>query len=149
MNRRGASEVIAALLMIVITVAGAVLLYVYAAGLMGRLQSNVQQPYLSQVALEYYDWTTLSSLTMRIRNVGTVPVTFVDFFVGGYRNTTALTFGTGCSSPGGVVTVQSSCMVTFLMPTGFTPSAGVAYAVKLVAKDGAIFTYNCLAGQSS
>ena len=104
-SRKGASEVIAAMLLIVITVAASVLLYAYVSGLMGRLQGvAVQQQYIEEVTLEYYDWTTitngqLSPLKLTLRNVGVAQVTMSDFFIAGVKNTTALTFGSGCISP--------------------------------------------------
>lgn len=142
------------MLLIVITVAAAVLLYVYASGLMGRLQGvAVQQPYLEDVALEYYDWTTitngqLSPLKLTLRNVGVAKVTMSDFFIAGVRNTTALTFGSGCNSPRGILAVQASCLVSFPMPSGFTATSGNAYIVKIVTIDGAILSYSCIAGQA-
>jgi hypothetical protein len=60
----------------------AVVLYVYASGLMGSLQaSQVRQPYLEQIAIDYYNWTTPNTLKLAIRNVGSVDVTMADFFL--------------------------------------------------------------------
>ena len=73
----------------------------------------MQQPYLEQVSLDYYDWTTLSTLKLTLRNVGVAKVTLSDFFIAGNKNTTALTFGSGCNSPQGVLAVQTSCVVHF------------------------------------
>lgn len=159
-SRKGASEVIAAMLLIVITVAAATLLYAYTSGLMGRLQGvAVQQPYLEQVALDYYDWsgasqcsTSINVLCLTLRNVGVAKVSMSDFFIAGRRNTTNLTFGAGCNLPQpGVLAVQSSCVLTFPVPSDFSPSVtlGVAYNVKIVTKDGAILSYSCIAGQTS
>lgn len=101
-GRSEASEIIAAMLLIVIMVAVAVLMYAYASGLMGRLQgATISQPYLEHVSLDYYNWSSLSTLTLTLRNVGVAKVTMSDFFVAGIRNTTALTFGSGCNSPKG------------------------------------------------
>ena len=129
----------------------AVVLYVYASGLMGSLQaSQVRQPYLEQIAIDYYNWTTPNTLKLAIRNVGSVDVTMADFFfIARTRNTTALTFGAGCNSPRGLLPVRASCILTFPMPSGFTPASGIAYMVKIVTKDGAVFSYSCIAGQSS
>jgi archaeal type IV pilus assembly protein PilA len=154
-SRKGVSEIIAVMLLIVIAVAASVLMYVYVSGLMGRLQGVVvQQPYLEQVSMDYYDWSpslslTLSKLNLTLRNVGVAKVSMSDFFIAGTRNTTALTFGSGCNTPRGVLAVQVSCVVTFPMPTGLTPTSGLAYSVKIVSKDGAIFSFSCIAGQTS
>ncbi len=159
LGRRGASEIIAAMLLILITVAAAVLLYAYSSGLMGRLQgAAVSQPYLEQVSLDYYDWTSCNSnpcpplttqLNLTLRNVGAAKVTMSDFYISGTRNTTALKFGTGCKSPQGVLNVQGTCWVSFPLPTGFSASPGIAYTVKIVSRDGAIFSYSCIAGQAA
>jgi flagellin-like protein len=156
-GRRGVSEVIAAMLLILIAVAASVLLYAYVSGVMGRLQGAAQQQqYLQQMALDYYDWTgasscskSLSVLCLTVRNVGVAQITMTDFFIAGARNTSAITFGSGCNSPKGVLAVQASCTLTFPTPTGFTATSGNAYGIKIVTKDGAVFSYSCIAGQSS
>jgi hypothetical protein len=155
---KGASEVIAAMLLIVITVAASVLMYAYVSGLMGRLQGvAVQQSFLDQVALDYYDWsgaskcsTSINVLCLTVRNVGVGKVAMSDFFIAGTRNTTDLTFGAGCNSPQqGSLGVGSSCVLTFPVPSGFAPTAGVAYNVKIVTSDGAILSYSCIAGKAA
>jgi hypothetical protein len=149
-GRRAVSEVIAAMLMIGITVAAALVVYVYASDLMGNLQgSQVRQPYLEQITVDYYDWTATNTLKVAVRNVGSVSVSMADFFIGGVRNTTALTFSSGCNSPRGLLSVQAACILTFLTPSGFNPVSGTAYPLKIISKDGAVFSYSCVAGQSS
>lgn len=158
LGRRGASEVIAALLLISISVAACILLYAYASGLMGRLQGTSQsQPYLDQVSLEYYDWsgtstcsTSLTTLCLTLRNVGATKIVMGDFFIAGTRNTTDLKFNgtvTGCAQ--GVLNVRNMCVITFYVPTGLTVSSGVAYSFKMVTKDGAVFSFSCIAGQAA
>ena len=137
------------MLLIVIAVAAAVLMYSYASGLMGRLQGvRVQQSYLEQVSLEYYDWTTPSALKLTLRNVGAANIAMSDFFIAGNKNTTALTFGSGCNSPRGVLAVQASCVVIFPMPGGFSATSGILYSVRVASRDGAIFSFSCIAGRA-
>jgi flagellin-like protein len=151
-NRKGVSEIIAAMLLIVITVAAAVLMYAYTSDLFGRLQGvAVQQPYLEQVALDYYDWTTttngrFSPLKLTLRNVGVAKVTMSDFFIAGVRNSTDLTFN-GCAKA--ILNVQTSCVVTFPVPSTLlsTITPGLAYSVRIGTINGAIFSYSCIAGQ--
>jgi flagellin-like protein len=147
-SRKGASEIIAAMLLIVITVAASVLMYAYVSGLMGRLQgAAVRQPYLEQVTLDYYDWTTLSTLRLAIRNVGVTKVNIAgaDYFINGQLITSPTTVcGTFTAS---ALIPQGSCLVTLTSPSGLT--SGVAYSVKIATKDGAIFSYSCIAGQAS
>jgi hypothetical protein len=130
-------------------VAGVTLLYVFAEGLMGGLPSNVSQPYLEQLSLDYYDWTNTNSLTLTLRNVGSAQIRFSDFFIAATRNSTALTFVGGCVSPQGMLPVQASCTLTFPVPVGLTITSGIAYTVKIVAADGTTFTFSCIAGSNT
>lgn len=148
-SRKGVSEIVAALLLIVITMAAAVLLYVYASGLMGGLQGvAVQQPYLEQVTLDYYDWTTLSTLKLIIRNVGVTKVNIAaaDYFING-QLIASLTIACGTFTASALIP-QGSCQVTLTSPSGLN-SPGVAYNVKIATKDGAVFSYSCIAGQAT
>jgi len=157
-NRKGASEIIAAMLLIVITVAAAVLMYAYASGLMGGLQGvAVKQPYLEHLALDYYDWTGGTScgtgkLCLSLRNVGSASITIktADYFVNGIETATpSFSCASGALDSNGNLVPQGFCQVTVPMPTGFTPTPGVAYSVKIATKDGAIFSYSCIAGRAS
>jgi archaeal type IV pilus assembly protein PilA len=144
LRRRGISEVIAAMLLILIAVAASVLLYVYASGLMGRLQGAAQnQPYLDQISLDYYDWTTLTALKLTLRNVGASKVNLAtgsaDYFVNGAILTPSTNTCTSLQIP------QSTCQVT--LPAIGT--SGIAYNVKIGTKDGAVFSYSCIAGQAA
>lgn len=143
-SRKGASEVIAAMLLIVITVAASVLMYAYVSGLMGRLQGvAVRQPYLEQLALDYYDWTTSSALKLRLRNVGAATVTLSEFFINGATQSQS-----GCSS--NLVPQTGVCTATITPAGSILPiQRGTAYVVKIVTTDGAIFSYSCIAGQLS
>ena len=57
-NNRGVSQVIAALLLIAIAVAAAILLYVFAIGLLGSLGSSGGQQTKQQLIMEAYNWAT-------------------------------------------------------------------------------------------
>ena len=146
-SKRAISEVIAALMVIGITVAAGTLFAVYASGTMARIQGQVNQPYTEQLTLDYYTWVTVTNgPKITIRNDGAAPITLMDFFMQGVKNTSDLTT-TSCPSPNAyVLPVQSSCTLTFPNPTGLTVTSGVAYTVKLVAKDGTTFTFSCIAG---
>ena len=158
-SRRGISEIIAALLVICITVSAGTLLAAYASGVMGRLQTTVTQPYTEQLTLDYYTWpclngncysSTAGSLNITIRNDGAAPITFADFFIGGV-STQPTTAGCPSQNPPYVLAVQSACKLTFPVPSGLTSTltangGGIAYTVKLVANDGTIFTFSCIYG---
>lgn len=148
LSKRGASEVIAALLMIMITVSAALLLYGYSSGVFGRLQGRSgNQPYTQGIALEYYDWSTLSSLSLKVRNIGATNVNLqnADYFVNGLMTTASVGTCASSSSTAKVVP-QDSCPVT-LTVSAFTPSNGIAYVVKIITPEGAVFSYSCVAGQ--
>ena len=144
-NNRGVSVIIAALLLIAITVAAAILLYVFSIGLLGSLQSGGGQQTKQQLIMEAYTWTNPAGpLTMTVRNVGPATIQFADVFINGAIQTV-----TGCgfgSTP--TLLVGSSCQLTITAPTG-NPSSGVAYPIKVVTVDGAVFSYSAIAGSSS
>lgn len=128
--------------------AAAVLLYGYVSGLMGGLLGGaVQQPYLEQVTLDYYDWTTLSALKLTIRNVGVTKLNIVaaDYFING-QLIASPTIACGTFTASALIP-QGSCLVTLTSPSGLI--SGVAYSVKIATKEGAIFSYSCIAGQAA
>ena len=150
-SQRGVSEIIAALLVVCITVSAATLFAAYASGLMGSLQTRVSsQPYTEALTLEYYNWlncpsgSTCSgssqSPTLIIRNDGAANITLADFFMNGMSTTV-----TGCP----YVMVQQTCTITFPIPSSLTVTSGIAYTVKFVAKDGTIFTFPIIAGSNT
>jgi len=175
-SRRGISEIISALLVVCITVSAATLLGAYASGLMGRIQTRVSQPYTEQLTLDYYQWcngasstwsngncVTIASLyPFTIRNDGAAAITLNDFYIEGGVNGGAMVTSIsnnnspGCpstntppsTSPPYTIAVQSTCTLTITTSglTGLTITAGSSYTVKLVANDGTIFTFSCIAG---
>jgi len=145
-NNRAVSAVIATLLLIAIAVAAAIIVYVFSIGLLGGLQTSGGQQVKQQVIMEAYNWGTTTSLILTLRNVGPATIVFQDYFVNGIKATTLS--GT-CGYSGGTsqLTVGSSCTETLTPPT--TASAGVAYVVKVVSVDGAVFSYSAIAGSAS
>jgi len=147
LGRKGTSEVIAAMLMIVITVAAAVLLYVYSSGLMGRIEgSAVQQRYANQIILEYYNWpsSNLNNLTLYLRNTGSGQGLLSDFLING--NAAALTKGSCTTYTTNALKPGSAC--TAVLTLSGTITAGYSYPLQLVTKDGSVFSYSLIAGQS-
>jgi hypothetical protein len=138
------------MLLIAITVAASVLMYAYVSGLMGRLQgAAVQLPYVDRLALDYFDWTTLSSLKLYLRNVGasTINLVSADFFVNGQKiTTTVFTCPTGVTPT--ALAPNSSCRATLTVPT-FGINTGWAYNGRIVTVRGAVISYSCVAGQNT
>ena len=144
-NNRAVSAIIAALLLIAITVAAAILLYVFSIGLLGSLQTGGGQQTKEQLIMEAYNWNPPTGLTMTLRNVGPATVQFADAFINGVIQTPT---GSGCmAGTPPTLAVGSSCVMTFASLTGF--SSGVAYPIKLVTIDGAVFSYSAIAGSTS
>jgi flagellin-like protein len=149
-SRKGVSEIIAAMLLVCIVLSAGILLAGYASGLMGHIQMAESQPYTEQLTLDYYSWPcpngncnsgSPGSLTMIIRNDGAATITLADFFMQGMKNTSDVT-------PSSCLTLQlyASCTLTFPVPSGLTVTQGIAYTVKLVAKDGTLFAFSCVYG---
>jgi flagellin-like protein len=176
--KKGIAEIVAVLLLILITVAGATILYVYSSGLLGSLQgAQPQKSYAQVISVEYYDWTaagngndlTLHTLKIAIRNVGSGIAVLSEFFVGGVKITTITGTCTGYTgskttvtiigTPTGTFTVSgllpqgpTSCIAILTIPnTGVTTTinSGVAYPVRVVTADGSVFAYSLVAGLST
>lgn len=147
MNKKGISEIAAALLLITITVAASIIIYIYSSGLLGSLQgAQPQQPYANNITLEYYNWPSskLSGLTLYLRNTGSGLGILSDFFVNGTAAT--LTQGS-CTAYTSTALKPGGTCVAVLTVSG-TIKAGYSYTLKLVTKDGSVFSYSLIAGQS-
>jgi hypothetical protein len=166
MGKRGLSEIVAALILISIAVAASIIIYVYSSGLLGSLQGAQPQQgqYTNQITLEFYDWTsqgtadnTLHTLKLTLRNTGSGLAVFAAFYVAGTK--VALRAGSTCSTISATTTITASSTISTLKPqsscvavldlTGLTISPGLAYPVKVVTKDGGVFSYSCIAGHST
>jgi hypothetical protein len=162
LGRKAVSELVAAMMLISIVVAATFVIYVYSSNLLGSLQgAQPQRPYTNQISLEFYNWpntgtypNNMHNLTLYLRNVGTGRTVLADFFVNGtsvtldssrgscYTYTATNTF----LPPGGGA--SSNCIAILTIPSGMKITAGYAYAVRLVTRDGSVFTYTLIAGQS-
>jgi hypothetical protein len=148
------------MLMISIVVAAAFVIYVYSSGVLGSLQgAQPQQPYTNQITLEYYSWPNSSpftypnnmhTLTLNFRNTGTGRAVLADFFVNGTAATLSSTTGS-CFTYTTTTTFLlpgATCVAVLTIPSGVRITAGYAYSVRLVTRDGSVFTYTLIAGQS-
>jgi hypothetical protein len=82
---------------------------------------------------------------------------FAAFYVSG--NKVALKGGSTCTTISATTTITAASTISTLKPqssctaildlTGLTISSGLAYAVKVVTKDGGVFSYSCIAGHST
>jgi flagellin-like protein len=140
-SRRGVSQVIAALLLIAIAVAAAVLLYVFAIGLLGSLASSGGQQTKQQVIMEAYFFSG-SALTISVRNVGaaTVDMSGADYFLNGVSATP----DNGCML---TLTISGSCTTTLTVTTT-NLSSGAGYPLKIITPEGGVFSYSVIYGGS-
>ena len=148
-NNRGVSNIIAALLLIAIAVAAAILLYVFAIGLLGSLGSSGGQQTKEQVIMEAYNFGTggtSGTLTVTLRNVGsaTEDLADADYFVNGVN------VGPPASQCGGASTVTptQSCAIGLTVTTASLVS-GAAYPFKIVTPTGGVFSYSVIYGGGS
>lgn len=143
-NNRAVSQIIAALLLIAIAVAAAILLYVFSIGLLGSLGSGGGQQTKEQLIMEAYTWTTGTSLVVTFRNVGPAAINLggADMFVNGQAIAT-----NPCTTA--TLAPQAAEACTLPIPTSFSCASGVAYVLKVVTPDGAVFSYSAIDGSAS
>ena len=150
-SRKGVSEIIAALLVISITISAMTLFAVYASGLMGSiLKPAGQPPYTEQLSSEYYNWNTLGSLIVDVRNTGvaTVNLQTADYYLSGIK-LTAPTFSCVSPATSTAVTPGGACSLTLSL-TASSYTSGIAYVLKIVlTTDGAMFTFSFIAGSTT
>jgi flagellin-like protein len=141
-SSRGVSQVIAALLLIAIAVAAAVLLYVFAIGLLGSLGTGGGQQTKEQVIMEAYYFPPSGALTVTVRNVGaaTVDMSGADYFLNGVSATP----DNGCKL---TLTISGSCTTTLTVSTS-NLSSGAGYPLKIITPEGGIFSYSVIYGGS-
>jgi len=150
-SRRGVSEIIAALLVICIIVSAGTLFAVYASGIMGGLQSPLpSQPYTEQFSVEDYNWITLGSLIVNVRNTGVVTVNLAtaDYYLSGIKLTTAPTFSCVSPATSTAVAPNGACNLTWSL-TASSYSSGIMYVLKIVVTNGAKFTFSLIAGSNT
>ena len=141
-NNKAVSQVIAALLLIAIAVAAAILLYVFSIGLLGSLGTGGGQQVKEQLIMEAYNWGTLGSIQLTLRNVGPAAINgaTTDVFVNGIFQQLL-----GCAA---TMAPGASCSVAVGV-SGFSVVSGAAYPLKLVTPSGGVFSYSVIAGGAS
>jgi len=134
-SKKAVSPVIATLLMIAVAVAASVIVYVWSAGLLGTLMGGGGSQVKEQLIMEAYDWTTLGTLKLYLRNVGSAASNVTAVYVGGSPGTiTSTSLNPGESKTLDVTTTAGS--------------SGVAVTVKVVTRTGAVFSFACIGGKA-
>ena len=143
LNSRGVALIISALLLITISVVACISLYVYSNRLFGTLMGANPPETMDNLRIEAYNWQTLTSLVLNVRNTGTDVLTMrtANWFVGGAPETTPPPSGCPATLSPGV-----SCPETITVPPG-SVTAGIVYVVKIVLMDGAVFATSAIAGE--
>ena len=163
-RRRAVSPIIATLLLIAISVAAGVLVYVFTSGIAGTLTNSHVNQLTEQISLDAYNFQSSppNYLTMYLRNTGTGAVTIsAVYFDGALANwygtcgvtaaTTTVTSGTATAtslSTTGSTAAESAQGTCQLNIYGITASAGTSYQVTIATVDGGKFIYSVVAGQT-
>jgi len=137
-DRRAISTILAALLMVVIVVVASVIVYAWSTGLIGGLMGTA--PTVKEaLSMDSYKWSTDGkTVTLYIRNVGTVDVAVKTYYIeygGATQYTTDLTTAVSVEV-GKVKTVDVTEGGTFTWKAG-----GYSYTIKLVTTAGTQFTF--------
>lgn len=143
MNKRSMSMIVSALLLVALAVAASVLLYAYSMNLLGSLETHGGTEMKDQLSLESYDWTTVSTVTVHLRNVGSTSIYLgnANFYLNGQLTTVTIL--------NAVLSPQSASTTVSAIPSGMTITAGQAYTFKVALADGAIFSYTIVCGLAS
>ena len=162
-RRKAVSPIIATLLLIAITVAAGVLVYVFVTGLSSSLTRPGGNQLTDQLSLNAYNFQNEGFLTAYLQNTGTSPVTVsavyfngapAKFFgscgasIGTYTTTTTSTSTVTVTSESTTAqAAQSTCQLNVYDISGVT--VGTSYQLKVVTSDGGLFAFNVVAGSFS
>lgn len=167
-QKKAVSPIIATLLLIAITVAAGVIVYVFVTGLSGNLTKSGGNQVTEQISLDSYNFQTTNYLTMYLRNTGTSAVTVSAVYFNGVQadflgscgataatlssttiGTTITVSGSSTSTIAATSTAESPQSTCQLNVYNFPAvSAGTSYQVKVVTSDGGLFPFNVIAGST-
>jgi flagellin-like protein len=167
----GVSPIIATLLLIAITVAAGVIVYVFVSGTVGNLTQGGGQQTGQQIELTAYVFNPLSGtsacgtltaatdtapcIVISFKNTGGSAVTIDSIYINGQLLTAFGTIPAGCSS----IAVDGDCNGLGLVATAATGGygysgvptgivAGSTNTVKIVSATGGLFSFTLTAGSS-
>ncbi len=158
-KRRGIDPIIATLLLVAITVAAGVIVYVFVTGLSGNLTASGGSQVTEQVSMDAYVYNPIGSgVAVYVRNVGTATTTLDSsamFFDGLAATDTHTGFaGKACQALATTyqIPVGTSCYFSFTTtPTNNAANAatsGTSHTIKVVSKTGGTFVFTVIAGRS-
>ena len=146
---KGLEPIVAAVLLIVVAVVGAVLIYLWFAGYVTKTTSQAEQMAASEkLKIEAASLTTNGVVTLYVRNLGGDKVNITTAYI---LRPGTMTPICGPAPPiNGTVTINpgtlSAVPITF---TGCTLSAGNDYVIKIVTQKGTEFAVTVTAASSS
>jgi len=152
-RKKGVSPVIAVLLMIAITIAIGVLVYVWISGLSGSLtKGGGGSQVTEQLELVAYDFTNLNQCKIYIKNTGSVKVNITDIYFNGTR-LLPLTSSDTLTSEKYTYTENTESVLdvgdTAAILIGVNNAkSGASYIIKIVTGSGGVFTFTVIAGRT-
>ncbi|MDG6919907.1 MAG: hypothetical protein JRN59_00070 [Nitrososphaerota archaeon] len=168
-KRRAVSPIVATLLLIAISVAAGVIVYIFTTGIAGTLTNSHVNQLTEQISLDAYNFqvSPQNYLTMYLRNTGTGSVSVSAVYFNGVAAqffgtcgtvttaptpteyvTTASSSSTLLSAPATTTSTEAAQQTCQLNVFGMTASAGTSYQVTIATVDGGKFIYNVVAGQT-
>ena len=158
-ERKAVSPIIATLLLIAISVASAIIVYVFTNSLTGNLTAQGGQQVSDQLSMDAYTFSNPAAPVFILRNVGSSSLTINQIYydgnlcqASGATCNAAPTIGgsstcTGGAVPGEVCSAGQYAAVT--LPT-ISPAAtvGTSHILRIVTADGGTFTFTVIAGRS-
>ena len=135
-DSRGVSIVLVTLLIIIITVAATLLVYLWTIGIIGGLQGSGGQQIKDQLIMQGYDAESDSVWTLHLRNTGSVELTVSAVYVDGKP----VTFSGVTSYPRGDEGSLLLNVSTLELDNGST------CLVKVVTSDGGVFPFSIVCG---
>ena len=140
-SRRAVSPIIATLLLIAITVAAGVIVYVFVTGLSSNLTKSGGGQVTEQVIMTSYNFPTSGSLTVYFQNTGSSSISISQTFFDG----TPISPAYSVSNP---IAAQQDFSFTIAVTSLGTVTSGTGYTIKIVTADGGIFPFNVIAGST-
>jgi len=132
MKTKGLEPIVAAVLLIVVAVIGAVLVYLWFSGYVTRATSQAEQlSAAEQLKIEAIEIPSAGTVRIYVRNVGTIPIDVASAYV-----LNAITLTTEC---GGVLSTAVNIPAgdaDYADATGCSLNAGERYIAKVVTKRG-------------
>jgi hypothetical protein len=158
--RRAVDPIIATLLLIAISVAAGILVYVYVNSLSGGLTGSGGGQLSEQVSMDSYNFNTLTAPIISMRDTGGASSSLTSVFFDGNACqtgnavcTAAPTFtepaSNGCTDTAGALPVTCATgQYTRMTLTVVSQTAGTTHTLKVVSATGGTFVMSIVAGRT-